>query len=58
MALDQMIIVVDNHYNQDESKMGRHKKDYTKSVTWLTIGAITILLWGSILHWVWPWIAS
>ena len=51
-----MIIVVDNRYNQDESKMGKRNK--LKSVTWLTIGAITILLWGSILHWVWPWLAS
>jgi prepilin signal peptidase PulO-like enzyme (type II secretory pathway) len=48
MALDQ--IIIDNHYNQDELKMGKY--NWTKMVTWLTIGAITILLWGSVLHWL------
>ena len=52
-------MIIDNRYNQDELKMGKHnKKDYIKVGTWLTIGAITILIWGSILHWVWPWLAS
>ena len=57
MIIDNRMII-NNHCNQDELRMGKRKKDYTKLVTWLTIGAITILIWGSILHWVWPWLVS
>ena len=51
-------MIINNHCNQDELKMGKHKKDYTKSVTWLTIGVITILIWAGVFNLVWPWLAS
>ena len=43
-------MIINNRYNQDELKMGKH--NWTKTVTWLTMIAITILLWGGILHWL------
>lgn len=34
------------------------KRNKLKSVTWITIGAITILIWVGILNLVWPWLGS
>ena len=52
-------MIINNHYNQDELKMDKHsKKDYIKAGTWLTIGAITILIWAGVFNLVWPWLAS
>ena len=32
--------------------MKNMKRNWLKSVTWLTIGAITILIWYNFLHWL------
>jgi hypothetical protein len=28
------------------------KKDYTKITTWILIGIITLILWGSLANWL------
>jgi len=58
-----MIIVVDNHYNQDELRMGKHNdnKQLTKQVVGLfgdtlfalIIGVVGLFIFGAVVAIIW-----
>ena len=51
-------LIIDNRYNQDELRMGKHKRSYVKLVTWLIIGLITYTIWFKMVPGAIEYVAS